>query len=206
LSIFLASGFSCSQALSTPAHLPVTQTVGRSYKVHMEEDTPKLVRFPAISLSAEYLVMGYLLRRNILTYKAPPGNEGYDLICIHPDPRKEKDAGQIRVQVKSRLASDSDGSFPVKARTIDAFDYLIVVFLNVGYFLQKARTHETREGKSDPVFYTFPVDFVRKYHDATSTWEKLRTKSLDIARYKNDDGFELIANELSISYPSKKSA
>jgi hypothetical protein len=27
-SIFLASGFSCSQALSTPAHTQVTQTVG----------------------------------------------------------------------------------------------------------------------------------------------------------------------------------
>jgi hypothetical protein len=27
-SIFLASSFFCSQALSTPAHLPVTQTVG----------------------------------------------------------------------------------------------------------------------------------------------------------------------------------
>jgi hypothetical protein len=22
---------------------------------------------------------------NILAYKAPPNNEGYDLICIHPD-------------------------------------------------------------------------------------------------------------------------
>jgi len=31
--------------------------------------------------------MGYLMRRNILAYKAPPGNEGYDLVCIHPDPR-----------------------------------------------------------------------------------------------------------------------
>ena len=26
--------------------------------------------------------MGHLLRRNVLTYKAPPGNEGYDLICM----------------------------------------------------------------------------------------------------------------------------
>ena len=40
----------------------------------------KFARFPVISLSAEYLVMGHLLRRNVLTYKAPPGNEGYDLI------------------------------------------------------------------------------------------------------------------------------
>jgi len=64
----------------------------------------RFARFPVVSLSAEYLVMGYLLRRNILTYKAPPGNEGYDLICIHPDPRKA--ARQVRVQVKSRMATD----------------------------------------------------------------------------------------------------
>jgi hypothetical protein len=30
--------------------------------------------------------MGYLMRRNILAYKAPPNKEGYDLICIQPDP------------------------------------------------------------------------------------------------------------------------
>lgn len=34
--------------------------------------------------------MGNLMRRNILTYKAPPMNEGYDLICIHPDPRRDE--------------------------------------------------------------------------------------------------------------------
>jgi hypothetical protein len=39
----------------------------------------RFTRFPVISQSAEYLVMGYLMRRNILTYKAPPNNEGYDL-------------------------------------------------------------------------------------------------------------------------------
>ena len=45
------------------------------------------LRLPVVSASSEYLVMGYLMRRNILAYKAPPNNEGYDLICIHPDPR-----------------------------------------------------------------------------------------------------------------------
>ncbi len=55
---------------------------------------------PVVALSAEYLTIGHLMRRNILAYKAPPNNEGYDLICIHPDPSKAKK--QIRVQVKSR--------------------------------------------------------------------------------------------------------
>jgi hypothetical protein len=47
----------------------------------------RLLRFPVISRGAEHLVMGYLMRRNILTYTAPPNNEGYDLICIHPNLR-----------------------------------------------------------------------------------------------------------------------
>lgn len=34
------------------------------------EEARSAARFPAISLSAEYLVMGHLLRRNVLTYKA----------------------------------------------------------------------------------------------------------------------------------------
>jgi hypothetical protein len=99
----------------------------------MKKEKQSFTRYPVISLSAEYLVMGHLMRRNILTYKAPPNNEGYDLICIHPNPRQK--SRQIRVQVKSRLATDCDRGFPVKEKTLDAFDYLIVVFLNCGYFM-----------------------------------------------------------------------
>ncbi len=69
-------------------------------------------RLPVVALSAEYLAIGYLMRRNILAYKAPPGNEGYDLICIHPDPKKT--LKPIRVQVKSRYQTDCDRAFPVK--------------------------------------------------------------------------------------------
>jgi hypothetical protein len=91
------------------------------------------LRLPVVSAGAEYLVMGYLMRRNILTYKAPPNNEGYDLICIHPNPRHIPSHGelaQVRVQVKSRYATDCDRGFPVKETSFGAFDFLIVVFLN----------------------------------------------------------------------------
>src|SRR5947209_12628457 len=104
----------------------------------------EFLRFPVIALGAEHLVMGHLMRRNILAYKAPPNNEGYDLICIHPDPRV--DGRKARIQVKSRLATDCDRGFPVKGRTFAAFDYLIVVFLNVGYFVGMARRHPCRDG------------------------------------------------------------
>ena len=159
------------------------------------------VRFPVVSLSAEYLVMGHLMRRNILTYKAPPDNEGYDLICIHPDPRVSK--RQIRVQVKSRLATDSDRGFPVKQKSLDAFDFLVAAFLNVGYFLRKRSKGTGDVGREDAEFYTFPASFIRKHHDASSTWEKVRTRGLNIDRYRNEDGFEKIAKALKIPYPSK---
>src|SRR5437763_4858179 len=100
------------------------------------KEKPSL-RFPVVAASSEYLVMGHLMRRNILTDKAPPNNEGYDLICIHPDPRHRpapNEAPQIRVQVKSRYATDCDRGFPVKEASLDAFDFLIVAFLNIGKF------------------------------------------------------------------------
>jgi len=164
-------------------------------------DLQKFLRFPAVSLSAEYLVMGHLLRRNVLTYKAPPGNEGYDLICIHPNPRIS--SRQIRVQVKSRMATDCDRGFPVKAKTIDAFDFLVVVFLNVGYFFGKAKERGSREGASEPEFYTLTQRFIQDHHDARTSWEKVHLRGLDVSAFKNEKGFELIAQALEISYPSK---
>ena len=86
-----------------------------------ETKTREALRFPVISLGAEYLVLGHLMRRNILAYKAPPSNEGYDLVCIHPDPRRV--STQVRVQVKSRYQTDCDRSFPLKQKSFDAFDY-----------------------------------------------------------------------------------
>lgn len=142
------------------------------------------------------------MRRNILSYKAPPNNEGYDLICIHPDPKKQSKS--IRVQVKSRLATDCNRGFPVKEKSIIAFDYLVVVFLNVGYFMQKAKKHKSIEGAMEPEFYTFPSSFIKKHHDSRYSWEKVNVKGLDIEKYKNEEGFELIAKKLKITYPEKR--
>jgi len=160
----------------------------------------EVMRLPVVSHGAEFLVQGYLMRRNILTYKAPPRNEGYDLICIHPDPRRV--TKQIRVQVKSRYATDCDRSFLVKGKTFGAFDFLIAVFLNIGNFFLR-RTVPVTEGREEPEFYTFPVSFIREHHDKASSWEKLRLRNLNIEPYKNDQGFELIAEALGIEYPAK---
>jgi hypothetical protein len=79
----------------------------------MKGDWPRL---PVVAAGSEYLVMGHLMRRNISTYKAPPGNEGYDLIAIHPDPRhkpRRERLAQARIQVKTRYATDCNRDLPL---------------------------------------------------------------------------------------------
>ena len=164
------------------------------------------LRLPVVSAGAEYLVMGYLMRRNILTYKAPANNEGYDLICIHPDPRhilNEREVAQVRVQVKSRYATDCDRGFPVKEASFGAFDFLIVVFLNIGKFYGK---NDGSDGASEPEFYTLPNAFIRQHHQASSTWQKVRLRNLEkeIEPYRGDKGFEQIAQSLGIPKPVKQ--
>lgn len=181
----------------------MTRWLRRMARGTRDDRRQRFTRFPVISHGAEFLVMGHLMRRNVLAYKAPPNNEGYDVICIHPNPRRR--GRQIRIQVKSRLATDSDRGFPVKARTLDAFDYLVVAFLNVGYFFGKAKRFRPRDGAREPEFYTFPASFIRSHHDARSSWEKVRTRGLDIEQYKNEAGFEQIARDLRIPYPQKGS-
>jgi hypothetical protein len=157
------------------------------------------LRLPVVSLGAEYLVIGQLMRRNILAYKAPPNNQGYDLICIHPDPTRSTRA--IRVQVKSRYQTDCDRSFPVKEKTLGTFDYLIAVFLNIDFFFHRVGKED---GKQPPEFFTLPREFIRTHHyRPKSGFHKVRTKGLDLSAFKDELGFEQIAQDLEIPYPSR---
>ena len=135
--------------------------------------------------------MGHLMRRNILAYKAPPNNEGYDLICIHPDPRhkpKDDEAAQVRVQVKSRYATDCDRGFPVKEASLDAFDFLVVAFLNIGKFYGR---NDGTEGEREPEFYTFPMTSSGCITSQFVVAEgRLRNLESEIEPYASGSGFE----------------
>jgi hypothetical protein len=164
------------------------------------------LRLPVVSASSEFLVMGHLMRRNILAYKAPQNNEGYDLICIHPNPRhvpRAGEVGQVRVQVKSRYATDCDRGFPVKEVSFDAFDFLVVVFLNIGKFYGK---NDGSDGAREPEFYTLPNEFIKRHHQKTTSWQKVRLKSLqeEIEPFKGGLGFEQIADCLGVPRPTKR--
>lgn len=162
------------------------------------------LHLPVVVAGSEYLVMGYLMRRNILTYKAPPINEGSDLICIHPDPRHQPgpdERAQVRVQVKSRYGSD-ERSFPVKQASLDAFDFLVAAFLNIGLFKGH---YDGTTGQREPEFYTLPQHFVWVHHAASGGWEKVDLRGLEdeIAQYKGEEGFNQIADALGITPPRR---
>jgi hypothetical protein len=163
------------------------------------------LRLPVVAAGSEYLVMGHLMRRNILTYKAPPGNEGYDLIAIHPDPRHKPSHDQLaqaRIQVKSRYATDCNRGFPIKSSALDAFDFLIVAFLNIGRFYGK---NDGLIGEREPELFTLTPEFVKAHHNATSSWEKVLLAGLDeeLKPFAGANGFELIAKSLGIPRPRR---
>jgi hypothetical protein len=156
-------------------------------------------RLPLMHEAAEHLVMGHLLRRNIFAYKAPPNNEGYDLVCIHPNPRRRSRI--IRIQVKSRYQTDGDRSVFLKQATFWSFDFLVIALLNVGWYYSDAR--RPSRGRKPPEFITLPRTVARRlYYPVKSGMNRVLTNGRNLSRYTNDRGFELVAKALRIRYPS----
>lgn len=90
----------------------------------------------------------------------------------------------------------------MKGASLDAFDFLVAVFLNIGNFY---RGRDGSTGAREPDYYTFPPEFIREHHNATSSWEKVIISGLgsEIDRYRGEAGFELIAKRLGVPRPTK---
>lgn len=158
------------------------------------------LKLPTLALGAEYLVMGYLMRRNIMVYRAPNNNEGYDLIAINPISKTQK---YLRIQVKSRYQIDNDNGIPIKDIHFDSFDYLIIVYQNIGFYFTNKQVVNNIDSIQPIVFYTLPSEIVKNNHYKSKRFEKFTPKGIDMEGFKNELGFEKIAVELQIEYPNK---
>jgi hypothetical protein len=79
----------------------------------------------------------------------------------------------------------------VSEKSFGAFDYVIVVFLNLGYFYRKK---PVRDGYKEPEFYTLSRDWIQNHHrPSESGWQRVHTRNEDLDAFKDEKGFEFIA-------------
>jgi PD-(D/E)XK endonuclease len=139
------------------------------------------------SEGAEFLVMANLLIEGIFCYKAYVNFPGYDLIAVNPISQKV-----VRIQVKSRWATDYDKSFPIKNFNCD---FVVHVALNRGYRFSK-RNKVGDSGKKSPEFYILPISVVKAAQNVADKWGKVTITNIpDIEKYK--DKWELISSFLN---------
>ncbi|MBZ0201399.1 MAG: hypothetical protein K8I03_00120 [Ignavibacteria bacterium] len=142
------------------------------------------------STGAEYLVLGYLLREGVQSFKSPENNPGYDLIATNPERNLS-----CRIQVKSRWGSDYDGGFPIKNFNSE---FVVFVALNCGYSFSKKGKEG---GKKEPDIYVFPTSICKKYA-RTDAWGKLFFRKIpQYDKYKNN--WELIIKHLKFDDRTK---
>jgi hypothetical protein len=120
------------------------------------------------SEGAEFLVLGNLLVTGVACYKAYINFPGYDLVAFNA--KTERIA---KIQVKSRWATDYDGSFPIKNYDCD---FVVHVALNRGFRFGKKK--DLPGGAKDPEFYVFPVAAVKAARNPKSAWGKTRIQNI----------------------------
>lgn len=142
------------------------------------------------SEGAEFLVLGHLLIAGVSCYKAYVNFPGYDLIATNPETGK-----MIRIQVKSRWATDYDGGFPIRNFSCD---FVVHVALNRGYRLRKRPTEES-SGIKAPEFFIMPVEVVRAAQNPNSTLGKVFLRKIENVEHYQDN-WQLIKDHLGINF------
>jgi hypothetical protein len=132
------------------------------------------------SSGAEFLVLGNLLVEGIHAFKAYNNFPGYDLIATSPEHNSS-----VRVQVKSRWATDFDGGFPIRNFTTD---FVVFVALNRGYRYRKKKQITPEDfGYRAPQFFVFPVDIISSAQSPNSQWGKVFLRHIvNLEQYENN--------------------
>ncbi len=172
---------------------------------------------PLMTVAAKRLVMEQLIRRHPEAFTAKEKNDGYDIGCFDPRPGPPDIRPVKRLRVKSRHQIDCNRRIFVSKSSLDDFDFLVVVFLNVGYFYGR-EPHE--DDLTEPEFYVLPRDSVRERLEIVASrlnkscpllpgmepWanqlsissglHRLFIPMAGIEQFKNHRGFDLIAEAL----------
>lgn len=136
---------------------------------------------------AEFLVLGQLLLRKVVAYKAYMNFPGYDLLAVNPSQHRV-----CRIQVKSRIHSGAAG-FPLK--NFDC-EFLIFTALNRGKPSKNAES-TVAVPPSEPEFYVFPIDVLKQVH-RDGNFPKVLLKDIpDPTSYLNR--WDLILDYLTLS-------
>jgi hypothetical protein len=142
---------------------------------------------------AEFLVLGHLLIRGVHATKAYTRYPGWDVLASNPATGRT-----CRVQVKSRLATDFDGGFPIK--NFDA-EFVILVALNRGYrYSGRRKITATDSGVRPPEFHIFPMELIRQVCETAPKWGS--SHKVYARRFANPeqylDGWDLILDHLDV--------
>ncbi len=139
------------------------------------------------SEGAEFLVLGHLLLEGVPCFKAYVNFPGYDLVATNPESGKS-----IRIQVKSRWATNYDKSFPIKNF---GCEFLVHVALNRGFRFGKKPKAED-DGVREPDYYVFPVEVVKAAQNEGDKWGKVTITNIpEFQQYKS--AWHLIRDQLA---------
>lgn len=135
---------------------------------------------------AEFLVLGNLLRNGIEAYKTYSNYPDYDILAVNPESHRN-----VRVQVKSRWATNYDKSFQI--RNVNC-EFVVLVSLNLGYRFGKT-AKGTDTGIHNPEYFIFPAEVVT---EAQSTGNPSKVRITSIPDYKKyEDAWQLISAALT---------
>jgi hypothetical protein len=110
----------------------------------------------------------------------------------------------FRIQVKSRMASDS-GNFTIKPNSLKAVDYYAFVIMGLGVMFRRDRLR-VRQREEHPAVFLVPKNVVARALSQTTgsrgrTLLFTRERQTRWAEFRGRLGVDQLAQELGVPYP-----